>query len=80
MPKYVKGEEKTYFSAVIASLVVLAAAIAFFVYSIVTGPADQNLKNVLIDNENLIKLNPGPDLAQPKNEPDIEQPTNPPPG
>lgn len=82
MPKYIKGEEKQYFSAVIAALIILAAAIGFFIYSIVTGPADKNPEGILVDDDGIIniQLNPGPGLAVPKSEPNIEQPTTPPPG
>lgn len=82
MPKYIKGEEKKYFPTVIAILIILATAIGFFIYSIVTGPIDKSLKEVLVDDDGIIniQLNPGPDLAQPKIEPNIEQPTTPPPG
>lgn len=82
MPKYIKGEEKQYFSAVIVALIILATAIGFFIYSIVMGSADKNLEGILIDEDGAIniQLNPDPGLATPKSEPNIEQPTTPPPG
>lgn len=80
MPKYVKGEENKYFPGIVAALVILASAIGFFIYSLVTGPADKNLEKVLVEDEGVVKLNPGSGLAVPTSEPNIEQPTTPPPG
>lgn len=80
MPKYVKGEEKKYFPGIVAALVILASAIGFFIYSIVTGPVDKNLEKALIEEDEVVKLNPGAGLAVPTSEPNIDQPTTPPPG
>ncbi len=79
MPDYVKGEEKKYFSILIAALIIIALAIGSFIYALVTNNEKENLEEILIENDNgTIKLSPGPGLATPTSEPNIPQPTAPP--
>lgn len=66
MPKYSK--------TVIAALIVVAIAIAWFIYSSAKNGSDSKPTQ-----PNVVKLNPGADLQTPKSAPSVTAPTTPPP-
>lgn len=80
MPTYNKGDEKKYFPMVIAALIVLAVAIAGFVFSLVSK-SPQEIDGVIIEEseDGTIMVSPGPGLATPEGPPNLPMPTSPPP-
>lgn len=79
MPKYKKGDENKYFTTVIAALIIIAVAIATFVYSLLkSGPED--VGGILLENvDGVTTANPSGGLATPTSEPFVAPPTTPPP-
>lgn len=76
MPEYVKGEEKKYFPAVIAALIIGAIAIASLIFSLIK--AGDNSEKDLGIGDGVVKLNPDANLATPNSAPNVAPPTNPP--
>jgi hypothetical protein len=77
MPTYKKGSEKKHFPSVIAALVVLSAAIGFFIYSLITQFEKPILEELLIGDDGVSPSGNGPFPTEP---PNIPEPTSPPPG
>lgn len=76
MPEYVKGEEKKYFPAVIAALIIGAIAIASLIFSLIK--VGDNSDNELGIGDGVVKLNPDASLATPNSAPNVAPPTSPP--
>lgn len=77
MPEYVKGEERRYFPAVIAALIIGAIAIASLIFSLIN--AGDNSEQDLGIGDDVVKLNPDASLATPNSAPNVAPPTSPPP-
>ncbi len=77
MPEYVKGEERKYFPAVIAALIVGAIAVASLIFSFIKA-GDNSVADLGI-GDGAIKLSPGDGLPTPNSAPNITAPTAPPP-
>lgn len=77
MPTYNEGDEKNYFPMMLAALVVVALAIATFIFNLVSpGPGDLDDDIIIEENGGFTKVSPGAGLAQPTSPPeDIMAPT-----
>lgn len=67
---------KKYFISIIAALIVIAVAVATFVYSLVVGSQDNEVF-LIEENENgIVTVDPGSGVA-PSGPPNVEPPTEP---
>ncbi len=76
---YQESSEKKYFPAIVAALIVLSAAIGYFVYSLVTGFDTSITPEVVIEEtDGIVRVNPG-DSNIPTSPPYVTPPVTSPP-
>jgi hypothetical protein len=78
MPQYQDGDEKKYFATVIAALVIIAIAVATFIFSLVRSDKDDFLEFLVEDVNGVPHVSPGPGMPVPDGPPNIPPPTSPP--
>ncbi|MEK7672259.1 MAG: hypothetical protein AAB373_00085 [Patescibacteria group bacterium] len=76
MPKYQTGDEKKYFSGIVAALIVISIAVASFIYSLIAGGEKNRLEEEYIETEG--GIDPSGNMGFPTQAPNIVQPTMPP--
>lgn len=78
MPTYKDGDEKSYFPALIAGLLVVAVSLATFIFSLIRG-SDENVADELnIREENGVMLVDPSSGPFPDGAPNLPVPVNPP--
>lgn len=81
MATYKQGEDKRYLSALVAALIVIAAAVSFFVYSLIVKDEVDETAEILVEEiDGVPYVSPGPGMLTPDSSPNIAPPTSPPPG
>ena len=76
---YNDGDERKYFPAIAAALIVLASAIGVFIYSLLhTTPSDLETVSVEITEDGESVVQPV-SIGVPSREPHVPEPINPPP-
>ena len=76
MPKYKNGDEKKYFPGIVAALIVIALAVASFVYSLITAGEKERLEEEYIEADG--GIDPSGNMTFPTKEPNLVQPIMPP--
>lgn len=68
-----------YSKTFIAAMIVVAIAIATFIYSIARNGDDGKVEQPLDNGSSAVKLSPGANVPTPKTAPNVTPPTTPPP-
>ena len=80
MTQYQEGDEKKHFATIIAALVIVAIAVATFIFSLVKSDKDDFLEFLIEDINGVPHVSPGPGMLTPEGPPNVPPPTSPPPG